>query len=638
MAQAQNLSRQQRQLLEGLITAVDAGRVEPIADDRWLLHVLRASDGAHYVAVSLSPDSTLPEGPIVLYVRLATADPAPAAVERSVLREWLSGARVDPRLLPQRRRVAIGDMPAMGAGAVGARGASSVGSSDLQAMDLERRRSRQRRDEEEKQRRAALEGTGAGVTDRLPFEDFDIGAVARLPDGGRAIERALTAGPGFYDLFIAWVDASQPAANAHYHVARRSLQLAPAAPEFGLSTIVLADAVTTLTTPFDAIAQRAHPYALGATEIRPARDTRLTPAENIAVAFQVINPAPGPSGTPDVRITPRIVRMNGAREEPVAALSALAYDQTTLPADFDIRLGHPLIAALAAPLATIPRGTYRLVITAEDRIASTVAAATVPFTVVGTPESLLNEAPPLGTRFLAKEAIEQPALDEVLTRLGSAPSPALARAVAAARAGRFADLLVTDAVAESEQGARAMLTGLALLSLGNPSAIADLQRAELARAPAAPTQFLLGSARALTGRDTEAVAAWEAARHAGMPAVVTNRLIAGAHLRRRDYPAAAAALPTRPADPDGIRVFAATRIATGQPREAVSALDELLTEHPQHRGDDAARWLLVHALYAQFVAGDRSVTERVRTEARRYVDAKGAHAPLAAEWLRVVAP
>ena len=632
------LSRQQRDLLLGLVAAVDRAIAAPApAGHEWLTHVLRASDGSHYVAFSVAPPAhTLPAAPVILYVRLATAVvPGETMVtERSIVREWLQGSRVDPRMLPQRRGVAIGDMPPMGAGAIGVRGGSAIGSGDLQAMALERERSRQRREDEEKRRRAELEGSIVTESDRLPFEDFEIGFAATFADGTRAIQRALAAGPGRYELSVAWADASQPASKAQYHVARRSLQLAPAATEFGLSSIIVADGISVRPAPYDSLQQRAHPYAIGLTDITPARDTIFTPSQQIAVAFQIVNPTSSTSGKPDVRISPRITRLSGTREETVATLSPLVFDAATLPPEFDVRVGHPLIAAFAAPLATIPRGEYRLLVSAEDRLGSSVVAARAEFTVVGTPESLLAEAPPLAPRFESAAALEKPVIDEVLDRLAAGTaSPALKRALDSARAGRFADLLVADTVPESEQGTRAALSGLALLSLANPAAAVEFQRALQLRAPVAAVQFLMGTARALGGRDVEAIASWEAARQAGFPPPMTDRVIAEAYLRQKDFVRAAAAIGDRPSDTASMATFAATRIGMRRPAEAIAVIDPLLGERPD---DAAARWLLLHALYAQFVSGDRSTGPRFRAEAQRYIDAKGQHAQLASEWLKVV--
>lgn len=636
------LTRQQRELLQAVITAVDRSAATPLTPDdhTWLIHVLRASDGAHYVAFSVTPQAdALPDKPIMLYVRLATAAPAgaTAAVERSVVREWLKGSRIDPRLLPRSRGFAVGEMPPMGAGSIGGRGATSVGSSDLQIMGLERERSREKKADEERQRRAALEGNSQLSPESLPFEDFELGPAAAFGDGTRAIQRALTAGPGAYDLFVGWVDATQPVAKARIHLAHQSLQLGPAAAtDFLVSSVIIADQVGVRQTPYSSLEQRAHPYAIGATEIVPARDAVFTPGERLSVAFQIVNPMPSASGKPDVKVNLRIVRAAGAREDTVATLSPLTFDAPSLPADFDLRLGHPIIAALAVPLATIPRGQYRLAITAEDRISSTIVASGATFTVVGTPASLLAEAPALGARFLPAVALQPAIVNELLDRLApSAASPALTAALKSARSGRFADLLIADVVPATEQAVRTTLSGVALMSLGNPSAMAEFQRALALHAPIAPVQFLLAASRAMQGRDAEAVTSWEAARTAGFPAAMVDGLLAEAYLRLKDYPRAATAIGSPPATGDaaGIRTFAATRIATRREPDAIEALNALVARDD---GDLDARWLLVHALYSDFVGGNRDRRDRFHAEAQRYIDAKGPHAALAADWLAQV--
>jgi hypothetical protein len=107
-------------------------------------------------------------------------------------------------------------------------------------------------------------------------------------------------------------------------------------------------------------------------------------------------------------------------------------------------------------------------------------------------------------------------------------------------------------------------------------------------------------------------------------------LLAEAHLRRREFDRAADAV--RGDDPATARTFAATRIATRRFGDAISSLDALLASRPD---DLDARWLLLHALYADLVGGNRGRAERVTAEATRYIEAKGPHTALAAEWLAV---
>ena len=636
---APNLTRQQRELLSVIITAVDAAAVQPETNDlKWQHHIMRASDGSHYIAVSVTPPpALLPTDPIAVYVRLATAtNGATAIAERSLVREWLQGSRADPRMLP-RSGMAIGEMPAMGAGAIGARGGAAVGSADLQAMNLQRERARQRRDDEEKSRRAALEGAAAVPSNVLPFEDFEFLTTSALADARGSIQRAITAGPGEYDLVVAWAASAQSAQPARVQVARRSLTLGPATPELGLSTVIIADRIGVRVTPYSAAEQRGHPYSIGATDVVLARDTIFTPDERLAAAFQIVNPAPDETGKPDVIVNLRVARLIGTREEPVASLSPLVYNAGSLPADFDVRLGHPLIAALAVPLATIPRGTHRLLITVEDRLAKAVVSSRVEFTVIGSASSLLAEAPPLGPRFDLAAALDGSIVAALVDRLSpTMPSPALARALATARNGRFADLLIEDRVAADEQGIRSVLTGLALLSLGDLGAISQFERAQGASVDRAVVDYLFGVARALQGRDAEAIERWTAARLAGLSGNVIDRVLAEAYLRRRDFARAAEIMRNADATGDSglTKLTAATRIGERRDAEAVVILDAYLAKSPD---DQDARWLLVHALYSGIVTAPSNPRQRFLAEAQRYIDAKSRHSALAAEWMTVVA-
>ena len=201
-----NLTRQQRELLAAIITAVDAAASQPETNDlRWQHHIMRASDGSHYVAFSAEPETPLPPGPVLLYLRLATAAPAGAQqiAERSPIKEWLAGSRIDPRLLPK-RGIAVGEMPIMGpAGNFTTRPATSTGSNELRLMELERERARQNKEGRDKQRRDEFEGKETATRSTLPFEDFDLASRSTRSDGTRIVTRAFTAGPGDYDLFLA---------------------------------------------------------------------------------------------------------------------------------------------------------------------------------------------------------------------------------------------------------------------------------------------------------------------------------------------------------------------------------------------------------------------------------------------------
>jgi len=637
---APNLTRPQRELLQAMVLSADTAAANPEdADVPWQSHVMRASDGSHYVAFSIEP-SGLPAGPVMLYVRLATAAAAgaPRLVERSAIREWLAGNRTDPRLLPQ-RNIAIGDMPIMGVGGTNTnRPVTSTGVNELRLMALERERQKQQKADNDKKRLAELQGRVNPVRDLLPFEDFDLAAYSVRPDGRRLVSRAFTAGPGEYDLIVAWADPAAPKPAAGIQVVRKSLRLL-AARTAGLETssIILADSVDLRTAPYPPSEQASHPYSIGLMEIVPAHAARYSRDARLSVAFQVINAESSDAGMPDVSVAFRIVRVTGDREAPVASLVPQVYNATTLPPDFNLRLGHPLFSAVTAPLATLARGDYRLKIVVSDRVAGRSIAAETDFTVVGTPASLLAEAPSLGGVFRRDVLLEPAALSALVAQLTPpSPSPALARALGIAGTGKLVDLLVEEPVPAAESGVRTALTGLAFLSVGDSSAATHFQRALQQNSPAGPTQFLLGAARAAQSRDADAIAAWQAAIAAGHATDLTRALLADAFLRRNDAAHAAEAF-AGPAASGWSRTFAATLIASHREADAVALLDKRLAEQA---GDEDARWLMLHALYSQLISGARpwpaAEARRFTDHARAYIDAKGANAALAEEWLKVI--
>jgi hypothetical protein len=639
-AQTPSLSRPQRELLTAMVNAVDAASTAPESADASLrTHVLRASDGSHYVAFSLTPSSatSMPPGVKALYIRLATVPatiPAQRA-ERSVIRDWLAGMQnVLPPIIAN-RGIALGDMPIMGATgniANPARAPMNAQTADLAAMDLERRRARERQEQREKQRRAELEGRAAMTSDTLPFEDFDLNA-ARSP----VIQRALTAGPGDYFLYTAWADPSSPQPAVHV-IKKRLVLPAATTTELTIGSPILADGIQIRTAPYKPAEQASHPYAIGLTEIVPAADALFTDTENMSVVFQVINARHADSGKPDVDVVFQVVRVVNSQEQAVAALTPQNYSERNLPAEFDLRAGHPLFATVSAPLSTLRRGSYRLKILVTDRIAGHTATADTDFSVAATALSLLREAPPLGLPFQREPILSADVLPNVLAALRPAsPSPALRRAFDLAAAARFVDLMVEEPVPDAEEALRAALRGLAMFAVGDASAAVQFQRAQLLGAPPGITRFLSGAARAQQARDADAIAAWQEALKSGAPQSLVAPYLLDAYVRRNDIVRAAALLTEiKNAPATWSRSRAAILIATQKESEAIALLEARLAATP---ADLDAQWLLLQSLFARLARETNTpaaIRERFTTLARAYIDAKGINAALAQDWLTAI--
>lgn len=637
------LNKTQRDTLQAIVAEVDRAAAAPETPDvSWQTHVLRTSDGAHYVAFTADgPDTLRPPAGATVYVRLATR-PTSQFSEKSAVMEWLKGMRSDPLVAKKQRGIAFGEMPVFGAAGIAVRGPGQQ-TSDLALLSMERERARERREAAERERKAALEGTGnARSRDAVfPFEDFSVDLTAAT---AIALQRSITAGPGEYDLYVAWARLPVKGTPAVVQVLKRSLQLpAASTTEFGLSSVILADSVSTRDTPYPPDQQSSHPYAIGAMEIVPARDEIFTNDERLAVVMQVMNARPNETGKPDVSIAFQLFRLTAEGERSVGVLNPQHYNPSTLPTDFDLVKGHPLFAAMAAPLKTLPRGEYRLQVTATDRQATKSISTNASFRIVATPATLLATAP-RSVPLRKDDALAPEVLKEIATRLADlATTPAMSAALGATRDGRFVDLLRDDAIDPKEQPARATLRGIGLLALGDPRMAATMLRQAIQVEPNAVAHFYFGVARAFEANDRDAIAAWQAALDSGMPAPIVTPFLIDAHIRAGDLTRAddlsrtlaASATPHASIR----RALATIHIAQGREGEAIPLIEKDLAAQPD---DVEAQYVLLHALFAGHVnARGAGATaegrERFRALAQKYIDAKGRHAAVVAEWLEVVA-
>ncbi len=648
------LTRPQQATLEAVVTAVDRAATDStvVTASTWQTHVLRASDGSHYVALRGQAAGLIgPKDPVMLYVRLAERPSAPPPrPPRSAVLEWLRGERAEP--LPMRAQSAInvpaGEMPVGGAASLlGQRPDLALeNTSALRLMDRERQRAAREREEREAKRRAALETASRGPSsDTHPFEDFDPAAAVTTDAAGVTVLRSVRAGPGEYLLSIAWAEAGTGNQPPTVRVLTHPLSLPAAAPAFGLSDIVLADAVRSLEAAYPVDRQNAHPYAIGALEATPSADDVFRVDERLAVVFQAMNPSGDATGKPDVEVLFKVTRTVGDREQDVGILPPQRYSAATLPIDFDVAKGHPVFPAVQASLAKFARGRYRLEVTAIDHLAGVRASRDVRFEVAGTPHSLLNEAPAPGQAF-RRDAVMAPPMLAVITRALRPPAPSewLGKLLDAAAAGRFSEIVREAPIAPTERAVAQALRGLGLFGLGDaPRAVAvQLQQALAQGAPAPPVLLILGATYALSGDDKAAITAWNQARDGGVDDVSVSALLVDAYVRSGDVARATAmaraALDAQPGNVAAARGLAAASIAGGKYADALAVLDPVASATP----DPDTDFLVAHALYGGFVGetapgATPSGRERLRAVGQRYIDAGGRHAPLVKEWLAVVA-
>ena len=318
---------------------------------RWRSHFLQAPDGQTYVPFTIEVD----EAPGVfetaaMYVRVAERGDTRTRVERVPQSgtELRPGDTV-PVNIPERDFLPPGTPTAAGAAA---------------ALVLAERAER------------------AKETLTYPFEDFHFVELPPVPAGQpRIVRRALVVPAGSYDVYVALRERPAGAGTTPKHaVLMQPLDV----PDFSgaslaTSSLILADGVEVLSGPLPPDAQAARPYALGGTEILPARGTRFTSDQSLTVTFLVYNVALDAGGKPDVRVTYNFYNQgDGGFFNRTAPQE---FSAQTLPEAFDMRAGHALAPIQEVALGAFPSGVYTMQVVVSDERADATVTQSLQFAV-----------------------------------------------------------------------------------------------------------------------------------------------------------------------------------------------------------------------------------------------------------------
>jgi hypothetical protein len=117
-------------------------------------------------------------------------------------------------------------------------------------------------------------------------------------------------------------------------------------------------------------------------EIVPALDSKFTTKSELSIFMLIYNPKTDPMNKPDVTVEYNFYQKPaGAAEKFFNKTSPQLLNGTTLPAAFDMSLGHQLQTGQAVPLASFPAGDYRLEIKVTDKLGTKTVTRDVNFTV-----------------------------------------------------------------------------------------------------------------------------------------------------------------------------------------------------------------------------------------------------------------
>lgn len=247
--------------------------------------------------------------------------------------------------------------------------------------------------------RVVAKDTGATATLTLPAgkkDDKDKKPVSKyayedinfIPgnSGMGRLSRSFTVWAGTYDVYVVMKEPASTQKNApaaKVSIVKQTVTVPDFwAPELATSSVIVASRIEPLNAPLSPNEQSERPYALGMMEIVPALDTKFTTKGELSVFMLIYNPKTDPMNKPDVLVEYNFyTKPAGAPEKFFNKTTPQALNGMTLPAAFDMALGHQLQTGQAVPLASFPAGDYRLEIKVTDKLTTKTLVRDVNFTV-----------------------------------------------------------------------------------------------------------------------------------------------------------------------------------------------------------------------------------------------------------------
>ena len=220
-----------------------------------------------------------------------------------------------------------------------------------------------------------------GKAPKYAYEDINF----ITPANGR-LSRAFTVGAGSYDVYVIMKEAAGTQKNAppaKASVIKQTLNVPDFwSAELTTSSVIVAQKIEPLAAPLSPVEQLERPYALGMMEVVPALDSKFSTKGELSIFMLIYNPKTDAMNKPDVTVEYNFYQKPaGAAEKFFNKTSPQELNGKTLPAAFDMSLGHQLQTGQAVPLMSFPAGDYRLEIKVTDKLGTKTVTRDVNFTV-----------------------------------------------------------------------------------------------------------------------------------------------------------------------------------------------------------------------------------------------------------------
>ena len=235
---------------------------------------------------------------------------------------------------------------------------------------------------------AAADSAGAdAAVATLPepaFEDayhVDLGAPTAA--GVYEIRRGFFAPGGDYDVYVALSESGVPdGTEAKTMMLKKAVSVPDLwSDQLATSSVIQAARIDPLNAPVPPDQALANPYVLGAMRIVPKSAPEYLISDELSLLFLVYNVGLTASGMPDVNVEYTFNTRGPTGDEYFNRTTPQAFNEQTLPQNFDLVAGDQLVAGQAIPLSGFPEAEYRLEIKITDNTNGALLIRNVDFSV-----------------------------------------------------------------------------------------------------------------------------------------------------------------------------------------------------------------------------------------------------------------
>ena len=227
----------------------------------------------------------------------------------------------------------------------------------------------------------------ADAAEPLPepaFEDaYHVDLGAPTADGVYEIRRGFWVPAGDYDIYVALSESGVPdGTEAKTMMLKKALSVPDLwSDQLATSSVIQAASIEPLAAPLAPDQVLANPYVMGLMRIVPKNTTEYGTSDELSLLFLIYNVGVTASGMPDVGVEYTFNTRGPGGDEYFNATTPQAFDDQTLPQNFDLLAGDQLVAGQAIPLSGFPPASYRLEIKITDNTNDASLVRNVDFSV-----------------------------------------------------------------------------------------------------------------------------------------------------------------------------------------------------------------------------------------------------------------